>query len=97
MTKQEVASAVRDRTGLSQKEALEAVEIFLEAIKDALKRGEKVSLVDFGTFYLKARRARRARKPSTGDQYLVPPKQVVMFKAGKKFREMVAAGSPNSE
>ena len=53
MTKQEVANLLREKTGLSQKQAVEAVEVFLEAIKSALKSGEKVSLVDFGTFYLK--------------------------------------------
>ncbi|MGB9691809.1 MAG: HU family DNA-binding protein [Candidatus Sumerlaeaceae bacterium] len=90
MTKQEVANLLCKKTGLSQKQGREAVEIFLSAIKDALKAGEKVSLVDFGTFQLKARRARRARKPGTGEQFVVPPKAVVIFKPGRKFRELVA-------
>jgi DNA-binding protein HU-beta len=91
MTKQEVVKLLREKTGLNQKEATEAVEVFLESIKQALKAGEKVSLVDFGTFYLKSRRARRARKPGTGEQFEVPPKSVVAFKPGKKFKELTAS------
>lgn len=98
MTKQEVANLLREKTGLSQKQAVEAVEVFLEAIKQALKSGDKVSLVDFGTFYLKSRRARKARKPGTGEQFEVPPKSVVAFKPGKKFRDLVAKfGTTKSE
>ena len=96
MTKQEVANLLRRRTGLSQKEAMEAVEIFLQAIKDALKAGDKVSLVDFGTFFLKSRRPRRARNPVTKQQFEVPSKSVVVFKPGKKFREMVERATRNS-
>ncbi len=96
MTKLEVAKLLHEKTGLAQKEAIEAVEIFLEAIKRALKAGDKVTLVDFGTFYLKSRRARRARKPGTGEQLVVPPKFVVAFKPGKKFREVVANTQPKS-
>ncbi len=95
MTKQEVANLLREKTGLSQKQAVEAVEIFLAAIKDALKAGEKVSIVNFGTFLLKARRARRARKPSTGEQFMVPPKAVVIFRPGKKFRKEVEKSTPS--
>jgi len=90
MTKQEVAKLLREKTGLSQRQAMDAVEVFLESIKDALKSGDRVSLVDFGTFYLKSRRARKARRPGTAVQFEVPPKSVVAFKAGKKFRELVA-------
>ena len=89
MTKQEVATLLRERTGISQKQAMDAVEIFLESVKDALKNGEKVSLVGFGTFFLKAKGARNGRNPRTGEPIQIPPKAVVAFKAGKEFREQV--------
>ncbi len=89
MTKQEVAALLKDRTGISQKQAVEAVEIFLESVKESLKAGDKVSLVGFGTFYLKAKEARNGRNPRTGEKIQIPPKAVVAFKPGKEFRDLV--------
>lgn len=89
MTKLEVATALRDKTGLSQKHALEAVELFLDSIKESLKNGEKVSLVGFGTFYVKTKEARNGRNPRTGEKIQIPAKSVVIFKPGKEFRDQV--------
>lgn len=89
MTKLEVATMLRDRTGVSQKQAMESVELFLESIKDSLKDGDKVSLVGFGTFYLKTKEARNGRNPRTGEKIKIPAKSVVAFKPGKEFRELV--------
>lgn len=89
MTKLEVATLLRDRTGISQKQAMEAVELFLESIKESLKDGDKVSLVGFGTFYLKTKESRNGRNPRTGEKIKIPAKSVVAFKPGKEFRELV--------
>lgn len=89
MTKLEVATMLRDRTGISQKQSMEAVELFLDSIKESLKDGDKVSLVGFGTFYLKMKDARNGRNPRTGEKIKIPAKSVVAFKPGKEFREMV--------
>ena len=89
MTNLEVATLLRDRTGISQKQAMEAVELFLESIKESLKDGDKVSLVGFGTFYLKTKDARNGRNPRTGEKIQIPAKSVVAFKPGKEFRELV--------
>ena len=89
MTKLEVATLLRERTGISQKQAMEAVEIFLESIKESLKDGDNVSLVGFGTFYLKTKDARNGRNPRTGEKIQIPAKSVVAFKPGKEFRELV--------
>jgi DNA-binding protein HU-beta len=89
MTKQEVAAALRDKTGISQKQAVDAVELFLESVKDALKGGEKVSLVGFGTFFLKEKPARNGRNPRTGEKIRIPPKSIIVFKPGKEFRDQV--------
>ena len=90
MTKLEVATLLRERTGISQKQAMEAVELFLESIKESLKEGDKVSLVGFGTFYLKTKDARNGRNPRTGEKIKIPAKSVVAFKPGKEFRELVS-------
>ena len=89
MTKLEVATLVREKTGISQKQAVEVVEMFLESIKSALKNGEKVSLVGFGTFYLKTKDPRSGRNPRTGQKIQIPAKSVVAFKPGKEFRDQV--------
>ena len=89
MTKAEVAAKLAEKTGISHKQAVEAVELFLESVKGALQTGEKVSLVGFGTFYVKERNARNGRNPRTGSSIKIPKKCVATFKPGKAFRERV--------
>lgn len=89
MTKAVVAQKVAHRTGMSRKDTMDAIEIFLESIKDALKQGKKISLVGFGTFYMKEKQPRKGRNPRTGDRISIPSKRVATFKPGKAFREMV--------
>ena len=89
MTKAEVAAKIAEKTGLSRKETVEAVEIFLDCVKKALKEDEKVSLVGFGTFYVKGKNARNGRNPRTGEEIRIPDKKVATFKPGKAFREIV--------
>ena len=89
MTKAEVANLVSQKTGMSRKDSIDAVELFLECVKNALKEGEKVSLVGFGTFYVKEKNARKGRNPRTGEQIDIPPKRIATFKPGKGFRELV--------
>lgn len=91
MTKAEVANKVAEKTGLSRKETVDALETFLDCIKDALKHDEKVSLVGFGTFYVKDKNARNGRNPRTGEKIRIPDKKVATFKPGKAFREVVNA------
>lgn len=98
MTKLEVAVALRERTGISQKQAVESVELFLDSIKESLKTGDKVSLVGFGTFYLKSKGERNGRNPRTGEKIRIPAKSIVAFKPGKEFRDLVnATPSPINE
>lgn len=92
MTKAIVAAKVAEKTGMSRKDTMDAIEIFLESIKEALKERRKVSLVGFGTFYVKEKNARNGRNPRTGDKISIPPKVVATFKPGKAFRELVNGG-----
>jgi nucleoid DNA-binding protein len=89
MTKLEVATLLRQRTDLTQKQALELVDLFLGSVKSALLSGKKVSLVGFGTFSIKSKPARQGRNPRTGEAIQIPEKSVVTFKPGREFRELV--------
>ena len=81
---------------MPRKEASEAVELFLQSILEALQRGEKVSLVGFGTFYVKEKNSRQGRNPRTGDKIQIPRKKVATFKPGKAFRNLVNEESAES-
>lgn len=89
MTKVDVAARLADKVGLSNKQSVEALEVVLSCIKNALRAGEKVSLVGFGTFYVKERNARNGRNPRTGKSIMIPRKCVASFRPGKAFRERV--------
>lgn len=88
MTKPDLVAEVA-KIGITKKQAAEALDAILEAIKDALASGEKVSLVGFGTFMVKERAAREGRNPRTGKTIKIPPKKVPVFKPGKELREAV--------
>ncbi|MDX2177918.1 MAG: HU family DNA-binding protein [Candidatus Sumerlaeia bacterium] len=89
MTKAKVVAVLMERTGLSRRDATVAVEVFMDQVKAGLSRDEKVSLVGFGTFYVKVQRARQGRNPRTGQSIAIPEKRVTVFKPGKSFRAMV--------
>ncbi|HBF34633.1 TPA: integration host factor subunit alpha [Candidatus Sumerlaeota bacterium] len=89
MTKAEVAAKLANKIGLSSKQSVEAVEIFLECVKAALKQGDRVSLVGFGTFFVKEKDARSGRNPRTGKNIDIPDKRVAVFKPGRELRELV--------
>ena len=92
MTKAEIVNRVAHATGMSRKDAINALEIFLSSIKEGLKQGEKISLVGFGTFYIKHKKARNGRNPRTGDRIHIPPKLIATFKPGKSFRQLINDG-----
>ncbi|MBQ8943781.1 MAG: HU family DNA-binding protein [Clostridia bacterium] len=76
--------------GLSKKDAEAAVNATVAAITAALAAGDKVQLVGFGTFEVRARAAKTARNPQTGKEIKVPATKVPAFKAGAKLKEAVA-------
>ena len=78
------------KTAKSRKEAQAAVESILTNITAALKKGESVSLVGFGTFKVQERKARSGRNPQTGQAITISAKKVPQFAAGKALKEAVA-------
>ena len=89
MTKQELVNHIADQTGITKKDAEGALNSFVDGIKGALKSGDSVSLVGFGTFSVSKRNARQGRNPRTGETINIPARNVPVFKAGKGLKEVV--------
>lgn len=88
MTKQDLVNEVA-KLGITKKQSAAAVSAVLDAIKDALSAGDKVSLVGFGSFSVKKRAAREGRNPRTGRPLRIPAKKVPVFKPGKALKDAV--------
>ncbi|HEU4618752.1 MAG TPA: HU family DNA-binding protein [Gammaproteobacteria bacterium] len=89
MNKAELVDAVAGAANLSKADATRAVDAVVEAITSALKKGQQVSVVGFGTFSVKHRSARSGRNPRTGDTINIAASNVPGFKAGKALRDAV--------
>ena len=87
MNKIELVAAVAAEAGLTKVVAQAAVEATVNAIKDALAKGENVQLVGFGTFAVTERAERNGVNPATGKAIKIAAKKVVKFKAGKALAE----------
>ena len=82
MTKKDIVLKVASETRLKQLDVKKVVQRSLDAVVEALARGETVELRNFGIFKVKARKGRTGRNPRTGEKVPVPPKRVVAFKPG---------------
>lgn len=89
MNKAELIEAVAAGADLSKADATKAVESVLGTVTDALKKGDQVTLVGFGTFQVKERAARTGRNPQTGQAIQIAASKVPGFKAGKALKDAV--------
>ena len=89
MNKAELISAIAEKGKFTKVQAKTALEAVICATGEALKNGEKVSLVGFGTFAVTKRPARKGRNPQTKKEMMIPAKKVVKFKAGSELAGMV--------
>ena len=89
MNKQDLISAVADSSGLSKSDASKAVEGVFDAITGALKKGDEVRLVGFGTFSVSQRKASTGRTPRTGETMTIKASAQPKFKAGKGLKDSV--------
>jgi len=89
MNKQELIGSVADTTGLSKNDATKAVEGVFDAISTALKKGDEVRLVGFGTFSVSKRKASTGRNPRTGEPMKIKASSQPKFKAGKVLKDAV--------
>lgn len=90
MTKAELVSAIAEKTELTKKDSEKALAAVIDSITEALKKGDKVALVGFGTFEVRARAARQGINPQTKKKIKIPATKVPAFKAGKALKEAVA-------
>lgn len=89
MNKSELIEAIAESAELTKSDASRALDAVLEAITDALKKGETVSLVGFGAFGIKERAERQGRNPQTGNSITIKAAKIPSFKAGKVLKDAV--------
>ena len=87
MNKQELIGSVADTAGLNRGDAVKAVEAVFDTISSALKRGDEVRLVGFGTFTVTRRKASTGRNPRTGEPMSIKESSQPKFKAGKGLKD----------
>ena len=89
MNKSELIDAVAEGADISKAAATRAVDAVLDAVSGALKQGDQVSLVGFGTFLVRERAARSGRNPRTGETITIAATKIPTFKAGKGLKDNV--------
>ena len=89
MNKTELVAKIAEGAGMSKVDAKKALEATLDAITAAVKAGDKVALVGFGTFSVRDRAARTGRNPQTGKEITIPAGKVTGFRAGKALKDAV--------
>ena len=96
MTKRDLVVRISNETGLVQQNVLDVVQKTLDYIADAVAKGSKVELRNFGVFEVKVRKARIGRNPNApATDVRIPPRAVVKFKPGKEMREAVLKLTPS--
>ncbi|GIV27259.1 MAG: transcriptional regulator [Bacteroidia bacterium] len=92
MNKAELIDAIASGAKLTKADAARALDATIDAISKALKKGERIGLVGFGSFSVTKRSARTGRNPQTGKEIKIPAKKVVKFKAGAELAGAVNKG-----
>jgi len=87
LNKTELIGEVAGKTGMTKKDAEKVVNAFFDTVEGALKSGDKVQLIGFGTFEVRERKARKGRNPQTGKEIDIPATKVPAFKAGKALKD----------
>jgi nucleoid DNA-binding protein len=91
MTKADLVDKIAKDAGITKAQADKATNSFLEGVTEALKAGDKVSFVGFGSFSVSDRKARIGRNPQTGAEIKISARKAVSFSAGKTLKEAVQA------
>lgn len=90
MNKSELVAVLAEKAGVTKKDAEKVLASFVDVIGDALKKGDKIQLVGFGTFEARKRAARTGKNPQTKAEIKIPATTVPAFKAGKALKDIVA-------
>lgn len=86
MTKADIIQGVVDRVRLTKKDATDAVELVLEALKQQFEDGGKVKISGFGHFYVREKQSRTGRSPATGEEILLPGRRVLSFRPSQVLK-----------
>ena len=89
MNRSELVTAVEEKTGITKKDIDTVVAATIETITDALKQGDKVAFMGFGTFEVRERPERQGRNPATNEAVTIPASKAPAFKAGKALKDTV--------
>ncbi len=89
MNKSELIDAIADASDLSKADATRALSGLIDSVTGALKKGDTVSLIGFGTFSVKERAARQGRNPQTGETIQIKAAKIPAFKAGKGLKDAI--------
>jgi len=89
MNKSDLINVVRERAGLSRKEAEQVIFTFFNEISDALEKGDRVEIRGFGSFTVKHYKSYTGRNPKTGNPISIPEKKLPFFKVGKELKGKV--------
>jgi DNA-binding protein HU-beta len=89
MNKAQLIDAIAGEAGITKADAKKALDAFVKTTSDALKEGDRVALIGFGSFAISDRPARQGRNPQTGATINIPAKKVVKFKAGSELTDSV--------
>lgn len=89
MNKADLVTILAKEVGITQQEANHALDTFVTTVKKALKKGDRVSLVGFGSWEVRKRAARNGVNPQTGEKIKIAARKVVKFNPGKELKELV--------
>ena len=89
MNKEELVQEVAKKANVTQKETAEVLGALIDTIQKSVAKGQRITLVGFGTFERRERAARTGRNPQTGKELKIPARKVPAFTAGKKFKTVV--------
>lgn len=89
MNKNEFVTAIADKSGLTKKDAEAALNAYTEVVTDALKAGDSVQLIGFGTFEVRERAARQGHNPHTGEAIEIAAAKAPAFKPGKALKDAI--------
>ncbi|MFQ5588575.1 MAG: integration host factor subunit alpha [Nitrospiria bacterium] len=89
MRKSDLADQVVEKLGVSKKESTDILQMVLDAIREALEKGETVKIAGFGNFVVREKKARKGRNPKTGEEIGITPRRVVTFRPSQVFKKFV--------
>lgn len=89
LTKARIVNQVAEQSGITQKKAIETVEVLMELMKSSLESGDDVLISGFGKFCVRKKRKRRGRNPATGDELILDARRTVTFTCSNVLRQKI--------